>query len=114
MALQIAPPNWFQQQVVISPGSCVQAQLVVPLVPFIPLPYIAQTTLTPIPIHHHNESKSDQGMDIVNDNRDSWMCPGGIVEELMPPEPTPVPLVQTLVIPTNDIPQVPHMIGLTQ
>jgi len=111
IALQTAPPSWVQQQVAISPRSYAQAQSAPPLVPFVPLPHIPQPTLAPVLINHHNESESDQGMDIVDDDGDSWMRPGGIGEEITPPEPAPVPLVQTLVIPANDVPQPTHVIG---
>ena len=109
--LQTAPLSWFQRQAVIDHGSYVQAQSVAPLVPFVPLPHTAQPTLVPVLINHRDESESDQGMDIVDDDGDSWMCPGGTGEEITPPEPAPAPLVQTLVIPTNDVPQRTHVIG---
>ena len=109
MALQTPPPNWFRQQVVIGPGSHVQAQSAAPLVPFVPLPHTTQPTFAPVLINH-NESESDQDMVIVDDDGDSWMRPGGIGEEITPPEPAPVSLVQTPVIPANGVPQRTHVI----
>jgi len=109
MALQTTPPIWPQQQVVICPGPCVQTQPVPSTVPFVPLPQVAQPIFTPVLIDH-NESESDQGMDIVDDDGDSWMRPDGIGEEITPSEPAPVALIQTPVIPTNDAIQPTHAI----
>ena len=105
VTLHTAPQSWLQQQVVIGPATYVQTQPVAPLVPFVPLPHTAQPTFAPVLIDHHNESEFDQGMDIVDDDGDSWMRPDEIGEEITPPESAPLPLVQTLVIPTNDVPQ---------
>jgi len=83
-------------------------------VPFVPLPHIAQPTFAPVLIDHDNESEADQGMDIVDDDGDSWMRPGEIKEEVTPPDSAPVPLAQTLVIPANDVPQPTNVIGPEQ
>jgi len=48
-------------------------------VPFVLLPHTAQPTFAPVFI---NELESDQGLDIVDDDGDSWMRPDEIGEEL--------------------------------
>ena len=106
-ALQIAPLSWLQQQAAIGPGSYFQAPSMVPLVTIAPPPHIIQPTFAPILIHHHNESGSDDGMDIVDDDGDSWMRSSGFREATTPPEPAPVPLVRTPVITLRPTPAPP-------
>ena len=103
-ASQPVPPSWLQQQAVISLGSYFHPQPMVPLVIVTPPPHVPQPTFAPVLTHHHNESESDDGMDIVDDDGDSWMRPSGFGEATAPPEPAPVPLVRTLVIPPKPAP----------
>lgn len=111
--LPTAPSSWLQQQVVVRRNSYFPVQSVAHPMDIDPQPCITRPTCTPVFIENH-ESKSDQHMDITDDDGDSWMRPSEFGEAKTPQESTPSPPIQILVIPVQDAPQCTRENGLAQ